>query len=93
MPRLRFAVLVVLAAAGPARADAIDDLVRDEMTRQKIPGLTLAVVQGGKVVKAEGYGLANVEHNVPAKRETVYQSGSVGKQFTAAAVLLLAEDC
>jgi CubicO group peptidase (beta-lactamase class C family) len=63
------------------------------MTRQKIPGLTLAVVQGGKVVKAEGYGLANVEHNVPAKRETVYQSGSVGKQFTAAAVLLLAEDC
>ena len=40
---------------------------------------------------AKGYGLANVEHQVPVKPETVFQSGSVGKQFTATAVMLLVE--
>jgi CubicO group peptidase (beta-lactamase class C family) len=85
-------VALVFAVPTPVRADPTDDLVREEMKRQKVPGLTLAVVKDGKVVKVEGYGLANVEHQVPAKRETVYQSGSVGKQFAAAAVLLLAED-
>ena len=86
------AVAALLAAAGPVRADEIDDFVTATMAKQKIPGLTLAVVKGGAVERATGYGLANVEHRVPAKRETVYQSGSVGKQFTAALVLLLAED-
>jgi CubicO group peptidase (beta-lactamase class C family) len=90
----RFAAVLMfgLAVATPTFADAVDDLVRAAMKRQKVPGLTLAVVKDGKVVKAQGYGLANVEHQVPAKRETVYQSGSVGKMFTAAAVLLLVED-
>lgn len=91
MPRT-LAVVALLLAAATVRADAVDDLVRDAMTKQKIPGLTLAVVHHGKVVKAQGYGKANVEHDVPAKRETVYQSGSVGKMFTSAAVMLLVED-
>lgn len=89
----RFAALfAVFVAVTPAAADGVDDLVKEAMRKQKVPGLTLAVVKDGKVVKAQGYGLANVEHRVPAKRETVYQSGSLGKMFTAAAVLLLAED-
>jgi CubicO group peptidase (beta-lactamase class C family) len=49
-------------------------------------------VRNGEVVKAKGYGLANVELNVPASAETVYQSGSTGKQFTATAVMMLVED-
>jgi CubicO group peptidase (beta-lactamase class C family) len=92
MPRALLVTLALLAIPYPARADAVDDFVRNEMKQQKVPGLTLAVVRNGEVVKAEGYGLANVEHQVPARQETVYQSGSVGKQFTAAAVLLLVED-
>lgn len=81
----------------PARSasppeDAIDRYVQAEMARQRIPGLSLAVVKDGRVVKARGYGFANVEHDVPASERTIYQSGSVGKQFTAAAVLLLVED-
>lgn len=76
----------------PLRADEIDDLVRAEMMRQKIPGVSIAVVRDGKIIKETGYGLANVEHEVPAKPETIYQSGSVGKQFTAGLVMLLVED-
>ncbi len=62
------------------------------MTRQRIPGLSLAVAHEGRLVVARGYGFANLEHEVPATDRTIYQSGSVGKQFTAAAVMLLVED-
>jgi CubicO group peptidase (beta-lactamase class C family) len=70
----------------------VDEYVKAEMQKQKIPGLSIAVVKNGEVVKAQGYGLANVELNVPATAETIYQSGSVGKQFTSAAVMLLVEE-
>jgi CubicO group peptidase (beta-lactamase class C family) len=62
------------------------------MQQRKIPGLSLAVVRNGEIVKAKGYGLSNVELNVPATPETIYQSGSVGKQFTATLVMMLAEE-
>jgi CubicO group peptidase (beta-lactamase class C family) len=73
-------------------SDAIDAFVEAEMARQHIPGLALAIVQGGTVTKARGYGLANVEHDVPVTPETIFQSGSVGKQFTAALVMSLVEE-
>ena len=62
------------------------------MHRQKIPGLSLAVVRNGRITILKSYGLANVEHRVPVKPETVFQSGSIGKQFTAAAIMLLVQD-
>ena len=61
------------------------------MQKQHIPGLTLLVARDGKPIREEGYGLANVELNVPAKADTIFQSGSVGKQFTATAVMMLVE--
>jgi CubicO group peptidase (beta-lactamase class C family) len=70
----------------------VDDFVREEMSSQHIPGISLLVNKDGKTVLAEGYGLANVEHQVAVKPETVFQSGSVGKQFTATAVMMLVED-
>src|SRR5262245_15206687 len=70
----------------------VDDFIKTEMQRQRIPGVSLAVVESGRIVLAKGYGLANVEHQVPVKPETVFLSGSVGKQFTATAVMLLIED-
>ncbi|MCA1624790.1 MAG: beta-lactamase family protein [Acidobacteria bacterium] len=51
-----------------------------------------AVVKHGRIVKAEGYGLANVELNVPATKETVFEIGSITKQITAAVVMLLVEE-
>ena len=61
------------------------------MENQHIPGLALLVTRNGVPVRSEGFGLANVELNVPVKPETIFQSGSIGKQFTAAAVLMLAD--
>jgi len=82
---------LALCAAVPAAADSVDDYVRAVMAKKKIPGVSIAIVRDGKLAKAEGYGLANVELSAPATADTIYQSGSTGKQFTAAGILLLAE--
>ena len=49
----------------------VDDYIKLQMQRRHIPGLSLAVVKDGKMIKAKGYGLANVETNTPATPETV----------------------
>jgi D-alanyl-D-alanine carboxypeptidase len=56
------------------------------------PGAALAVVRDGRVVKARGYGLASVELGVAATPDTVFEIGSITKQFTGAAVALLAAE-
>ncbi len=73
-------------------AGKVDAYVRSEMQRERIPGLALGVYRDGKIVKAEGYGMANLEWEVPVKPDTIFQSGSVGKQFTATAVMILVEE-
>ena len=73
-------------------ATKVDEYVRAEMASQQIPGVSLAVINNGEIVLARGYGLANIEHQVPVKPETIFQSGSMGKQFTATAVMMLVED-
>jgi len=72
--------------------DPVDEFVHAEMERQHIPGLSLAVVRDGAMIKTQGYGLANVELAVPAEADTVYQLGSISKQFIAAGIMLLAEE-
>ena len=79
-----------LFAAGQA-SDPVSVFVRAEMAKQHIPGLTLLVSKNGKPIRTEGYGVSNLELSVPAKPETIFQSGSVGKQFTATAVMMLVE--
>lgn len=86
------AAVVLASLAGAAHADAIDDYINTEITRQHIPGISLAIMQRGQLVRARGYGFANLEHHVPVHPDTVFETGSVGMQFTAVAVLLLVED-
>jgi len=86
------AVLLGWTLASPVYADRIDDCAQRHLKRSHVPGISLAVVKSGKVIKAKGYGLANLEWNVPASAETVYQLASVTKQFTATAVMLLVEE-
>ena len=74
------------------QGDAVDVYVRAEMAKQLVPGLALLVSRGGHVIRVQGYGLANVELQVPVKPKTIFQSGSVGKQFTATAVMMLVEE-
>ncbi len=91
------AILATTTAAASAQTsgppiDRVDAIVRAEMERQKIPGVAVALVRKGELLVAKGYGLANVEHKVPVTSETIFQSGSLGKQFTSAVVMLLVED-
>src|SRR6476469_1558511 len=88
--------LIALLAAGAkaqnAPSDSVAEYVNAEMQRQHIPGLALLVSREGNVIRAQGFGLANVEHQVPVKPETIFQSGSMGKQFTATAIMMLVEE-
>lgn len=85
--------ILALSFGSSAQSEVqVDDFVKAEIERQKIPGVSLAVVKDGRAVIVKGYGLANIEHRVPVKPETIFQSGSVGKQFTAMAVMLLVEE-
>jgi len=85
-------ILAGVASLPVARADEVDDYVEAEIERQRVPGASIAVLSNGDIVKLKGYGLANVEHAVPASERTIFQSGSVGKQFTATLVMLLVEE-
>lgn len=75
-----------------AAARRIDRVVNQQMVANTIPGVSLAVLRKGKIVLLKSYGLANVEHRVPVTPSTVFQSGSIGKQFTAAAVMILVQE-
>jgi CubicO group peptidase (beta-lactamase class C family) len=94
--RLVLAPVVLLCAcsafAQSKISASVDRYIHAEMQREKIPGLALLVSRDGNIVLAKGYGLANIELQVPVKPETVFQSGSMGKQFTATAVMMLVEE-
>jgi CubicO group peptidase (beta-lactamase class C family) len=71
---------------------AVDRYLETEMRRQNIPGISLAVVKNGNPLYIKSYGVATLEHHVVTKPQTVFQIGSIGKQFTAVAVVLLANE-
>lgn len=75
-----------------ASTESVDEFVARYMKAKQIPGLAVLVKQDGKIVRSQGYGFANLEHMVPVKPETIFESGSVGKQFTATAVMMLVEE-
>jgi D-alanyl-D-alanine carboxypeptidase len=70
----------------------IDDYIKAEMKVQKIPGLAYAVVLNDKIIDSGVYGLANVELNVPVNSHSLFNIGSIGKTFTATAIMLLQKD-
>src|SRR5262245_1044709 len=82
--------LVSLSARGDA--DRVDDYIKTQMQRRQIPGLALAVVRDGKIIKTKGYGLADVENEVRVTPDSVFELASITKQFTATAIMLLVEE-
>lgn len=89
-----------LLSAQPARAqrserdgvvERIDAAVKQFMTDRRVVGTSVGVMQSGRVLVAKGYGFADLENEVPATEHTVYRVGSITKQFTAAAIMLLVE--
>jgi CubicO group peptidase (beta-lactamase class C family) len=54
-----------------ASSEETDDFVQQQMKKQHIPGLALVVIHNGQIVKSRGYGMANLEHQIPVKPETI----------------------
>ncbi|HEY1938995.1 MAG TPA: serine hydrolase domain-containing protein [Candidatus Angelobacter sp.] len=80
-----------VAQLTPSRTKAVDALMTFYASEHHVPGLSITVVQNGRVVMTEGYGLADIENNVKASAETVYRIASLSKSITAAAVMKLVE--
>src|SRR4026209_1269016 len=72
-------IVLSLISASTARADKVDDYIRQAMQKRRIPGLAVAVVKDGKVIKAKGYGVANLETRTPVRPETVFELASITK--------------
>src|SRR6185369_9578495 len=87
-----FAFLLCAFSFAQSIDENVDHYIQGEMAKRKIPGLALLVAKDGKIVRAQGYGVSNIELQVPVKPETIFQSGSMGKQFTATAVMMLVEE-
>lgn len=88
------------APAMPAAAALVDDasltgkvdaLIAAALKKPGAVGFSVAVARGDKVILAKGYGLADVELNVPANADTMFRIGSVTKQFTATMIMRLIE--
>jgi D-alanyl-D-alanine carboxypeptidase len=80
-----------LKAQAPSQSD-IDAFVKAQMKELQIPAVSYAVMQNGKYISSGVYGLAEVELNVPANEQTLFNVGSVGKTFTATAIMILEEE-
>ena len=91
VPCLMAMVVALTSGVGAVRADSVDDYLKAEMARRHLPSLSVAVAQGGKIIKTQAYGLADLKTKTPAAPDTVYGLGSCTKPITAVAVLTLVE--
>lgn len=69
----------------------ITRLIKEQMEKENVTGLSIALVDDQRVIWAEGFGFADKANNVPATAETIYRAGSITKLFTATAVMQLAD--
>ena len=94
VPNIRNLPLIFLFSVGFAGATELNSSI-DRLVSAQVPddgpGCAVGVIHKGEYVHKAGYGIANLEYNVPIGPETVFRTGSVGKQFTAMAIAILAE--
>ncbi|MDQ6831746.1 MAG: beta-lactamase family protein [Gemmatimonadota bacterium] len=94
--RHRFALLALALAGVPSLAAAQElggqiDKIFARVTGADRPGCAMAVARDGRPIYTHAYGMANLEYDAPNTEATIFESGSVAKQFTAAAIVLLAQ--
>lgn len=93
----RWAALLSLVASGAAAqapdpiATYADSVVGAAIAKHQTAGASVAIVKAGRTIVSKGYGSQDLENDVPATAQTVYRIGSLTKQFTAAAIMRLAE--
>jgi CubicO group peptidase (beta-lactamase class C family) len=88
------AVGLITVAAAPRQSASLEPKVDQIFARwsQATPGCAVGVSMDGKSVLEKAYGMADLEHDTANRADTIFEAGSVSKQFTAAAVLLLVRD-
>jgi CubicO group peptidase (beta-lactamase class C family) len=84
--------IIFLLLAGAAQADGLDEAIRAEMAREQVPGLTLAVVRHGEIVREGAYGYADLEWNAKTTLDTRFEVASVSKMIAGAAARILIEE-
>jgi CubicO group peptidase (beta-lactamase class C family) len=67
------------------------DSIFSEWNKPNTPGCALGIIKKGELIYTKGYGLANMEYNLPNSASSVFRIASTSKQFTAASIVLLAE--
>jgi CubicO group peptidase (beta-lactamase class C family) len=87
---LVFASFVTISAP-LLRADALDDAILALMQKRNVPGLSLAVVSEGKIVRARGYGVIENGGSTPVTEDTLFQAGSISKPVAAFGALCLVD--
>jgi CubicO group peptidase (beta-lactamase class C family) len=75
-----------------AEVSAVESFVTAQMQRQHVPGLSLAIVRSKSVIYSKAFGVANLEHNVPATANSVFKIGSTSKPFIASGIMALVEE-
>jgi CubicO group peptidase (beta-lactamase class C family) len=85
-------VMLGLSVGSLSSADITDNWARVQMRERHIPGMVIGVYRHGRAIKVGTYGYADLEQKTPVRRNTIFEICSITKQFTAAAILLLAED-
>jgi len=84
-------LVAALLFLNTAHADQLDDIIKAEMKMRHIPGLSLAIIENGKIVKAQGYGFTEKDGKTPVTTTTLFQAGSVSKPVAALGALHLVE--
>lgn len=76
----------------PDLSRSLDAIMLREMNERRIAGASIAVVRNGQMLYAQGFGFADVEAGAPVTSETPFLTASVGKMFTATAIMLLVHE-
>jgi CubicO group peptidase (beta-lactamase class C family) len=87
---MALAAVTPFQASGDERIEKVDKLF-EAWNKADSPGCAIAIIKDGKIIYARGYGVANLELNVPITKATVFYIASTSKQFTAASIALLAQ--
>src|SRR5271169_144824 len=82
---------LAVAQTASLQTSAINRLIASYVSDHHVPGLSVAVIDGGRVILTQGYGLADVENREPATTDTVYRIASISKSITATAAMKLVE--
>lgn len=91
---IAYAILTIACVASPTvtRGDHVDDVIGALMRERSIPGVALAVIENGKIVREQGYGWRDKERKLPVTQSTLFEAASVSKAVSALGVLRLVDE-